>query len=110
MTILRHLARAAALAGTGLLLSAGVTACTPADAAEQEPGSIPTPAMPAIRGVERAVVTAAPNVPAPISRKHATKVIVELTTIEKRMRLADGVDYTFWTFDGHVPGSFVRVR
>jgi nitrite reductase (NO-forming) len=26
------------------------------------------------------------------------------------MRLADGVDYHFWTFDGHVPGSFIRVR
>jgi nitrite reductase (NO-forming) len=26
------------------------------------------------------------------------------------MRLADGVDYTFWTFGGTVPGSFIRVR
>lgn len=26
------------------------------------------------------------------------------------MRLADGVDYTFWTFNGTVPGSFIRVR
>jgi nitrite reductase (NO-forming) len=25
-------------------------------------------------------------------------------------RLADGVDYTFWTFGGNVPGSFIRVR
>jgi nitrite reductase (NO-forming) len=61
-------------------------------------------------GVERAVLTAAPNVPAPITRTHATKVVVELETIEKTMRLADGVDYTFWTFGGNVPGSFIRVR
>jgi nitrite reductase (NO-forming) len=26
------------------------------------------------------------------------------------MRLADGVDYTMWTFGGTVPGSFIRVR
>ena len=26
------------------------------------------------------------------------------------MRLADGVDYTFWTFGGTVPGKFIRVR
>jgi nitrite reductase (NO-forming) len=49
-------------------------------------------------------------VPAPIGRRHATKVIVELETVEKVMRLADGVAYTFWTFGGTVPGSFIRVR
>lgn len=56
------------------------------------------------------MVTHAPNVPPPITRDYATKVIVELTTIEKTMRLADGVDYGFWTFDGAVPGTFIRVR
>ena len=25
-------------------------------------------------------------------------------------RLADGVRYTFWTFGGHVPGKFIRIR
>jgi nitrite reductase (NO-forming) len=25
-------------------------------------------------------------------------------------RLADGVDFTYWTFGGHVPGKFIRVR
>ncbi len=68
------------------------------------------PKLPPLRGEEVAVVTAAPAVPAPITRNHATKVIVELETIEKTMRLADGVDYTFWTFNGVVPGSFIRVR
>jgi nitrite reductase (NO-forming) len=66
--------------------------------------------MPEIRGEEKAVLTSAPNVPAPITRDYATKVIVELETIEKTMRLADGVDYTFWTFGGNVPGNFIRVR
>ena len=58
-----------------------------------------------IVGEEVAVLTEAPNVPAPITRKHATKVIVNLEVIEKTMRLADGVEYTFWTFGGTVPGQ-----
>ena len=63
-----------------------------------------------IEGEEIAVLTDAPNVPPPITRKHATKVIVNLEVIEHVQRLADGVDYTFWTFGGHVPGKFIRVR
>jgi nitrite reductase (NO-forming) len=75
-----------------------------------DPDRIGVHALPPIKGVEHAVVTTAPNVPAPITRDYATKVIVELETVEKVMRLADGVDYTFWTFGGQVPGNFVRVR
>jgi nitrite reductase (NO-forming) len=30
--------------------------------------------------------------------------------IEKVMQISDGVDYTFWTFGGQVPGKFIRVR
>ena len=63
-----------------------------------------------IVGEEVAILTDAPNVPAPITRKHATKVIVNLEMSEKKMRLADGVEYTMWTFGGSVPGKFIRVR
>jgi nitrite reductase (NO-forming) len=72
--------------------------------------AIPVRDTPAIRGEVVAELTAAPGVPAPITRTYATKVIVDLEVIEKTMRLADGVDYTFWTFGGTVPGSFIRVR
>ena len=61
-------------------------------------------------GEEEAVLTIAPNVPPPITRDHATKVIVNLETRELRGRLADGVEYTFWTFGGVVPGKFIRIR
>ena len=61
-------------------------------------------------GEENAVLTDAPNVPPPISRDHATKVIVHLEVREVEGRLADGVRYTFWTFGGHVPGKFMRIR
>ncbi|MGE9743810.1 copper-containing nitrite reductase [Bdellovibrio bacteriovorus] len=63
-----------------------------------------------IKGEEVAVLTDAPEVPPPITRKHATKVIVNLETKEVKLRLADGVDYTFWTFGGKVPGKFIRIR
>ena len=63
-----------------------------------------------IVGEEVAVLTEAPNVPPVITRTHATKVIVNLDVIEKTMRLADGVDYTMWTFGGTMPGRFIRVR
>jgi nitrite reductase (NO-forming) len=38
------------------------------------------------------------------------RVVVELTTTEEKGTLASGVEYTFWTFGGTVPGPFVRVR
>jgi nitrite reductase (NO-forming) len=33
-----------------------------------------------------------------------------LETIEAKGALSDGVEYTFWTFGGTVPGPFIRVR
>jgi nitrite reductase (NO-forming) len=63
-----------------------------------------------IEGVEVARLTSPPHVPPPITRKHATQVVVDLEVVEKTMRLADGVEYEVWTFGGTVPGSFIRVR
>lgn len=63
-----------------------------------------------IRGEEQAVLTSPPRVPPPIARDHSTRVIVNLEAHEQTARLADGVDYTFWSFGGTVPGSFIRVR
>ncbi len=60
--------------------------------------------------VETAKLTAAPSVPPVINRDSPAKVIVNLDSIELQGKLADGVDYTFWTFGGTVPGSFIRVR
>jgi nitrite reductase (NO-forming) len=57
-----------------------------------------------------AVLTGPPHVPPPIHRNYPAKVIVELEVIEKEMPISEGVSYTFWTFGGTVPGSFIRVR
>ncbi|MCF8186852.1 MAG: nitrite reductase, copper-containing, partial [Sulfuritalea sp.] len=58
----------------------------------------------------QAVLTHAPNVPDQITRNYSAKVVVNMETQEKIMRMADGVDYMFWTFGGQVPGQFIRVR
>jgi nitrite reductase (NO-forming) len=100
------------LLGGSAALAAGLiilTASHPRDPGTYRP-EVPVRELPTIKGEEIAVITQAPAVPAPITRKHATKVIVELETIETVKRLADGVDYTFWTFGGDVPGNFIRVR
>ena len=60
--------------------------------------------------VEFAVLVPPPNVPPPIGRRHPAKVIVNLEVREVTKRLADGVEYTFWTFGGDTPGRFIRVR
>jgi nitrite reductase (NO-forming) len=63
-----------------------------------------------IKGEENAVLTYAPEMPPPITRAYATKIVIHLEVKEVESRLADGVNYTFWTFGGKVPGKFIRVR
>jgi len=63
-----------------------------------------------IQGEEEAVLVAPPFVPPPITRKHATKVIVHLEVRELVKQIAAGVEYNFWTFGGAVPGNLIRVR
>jgi nitrite reductase (NO-forming) len=65
---------------------------------------------PTIQGEENAVLTQPPFVPPPIKRSHATKIIVRLEVKELVKKMADGVEYLFWTFGGDVPGSFIRIR
>ena len=57
-----------------------------------------------------AVLTSPPLVPPPTNRNYPAKVIVNLEVVEKTMQISEGVNYTFWTFGGSVPGSFIRVR
>jgi nitrite reductase (NO-forming) len=58
----------------------------------------------------KAVLTSPPKVPPATGRSAPAKVIVELEVVEKEMPISEGVAYTFWTFGGTVPGSFIRVR
>ena len=101
------------------LLLTGVLAACYGDAPRSASGAAEASAAPIvpiravtdeIRGEEVALLTDAPNVPPPITRTHATKVVVNLEVIEKVARIADSVDYSIWTFGGSVPGKFIRVR
>jgi nitrite reductase (NO-forming) len=58
----------------------------------------------------KAVLQAPPLVPPAITRTAPARVIVDLETTEVKNVLADGVEYTFWTFGGTVPGPMLRVR
>lgn len=50
------------------------------------------------------------NVPPPITRTAPETVRVDLETVEVEARLDSNSTYPFWTFNGRVPGPFVRVR
>ena len=111
----RHsLARVRSFLALGALLSsAALTGCMldANAAAGGKTESVPVRAPnEVVEGQETAILTDAPNVPPPIARTHATKVVVNLDVIEKTMRLADSVEYVMWTFGASVPGKFVRVR
>ncbi|UXI66579.1 copper-containing nitrite reductase [Tahibacter amnicola] len=58
----------------------------------------------------KAILTSPPEVPPPTNRTKPAKVIVELEVVEKELPISEGATYTFWTFGGTVPGSFIRVR
>ena len=87
--------------------SAAKTPASPDTQAVRDPAKLQDEPL---QGQEDAVLTSAPNVPPPITRNHPAKVIVKLEVVEVVKRLADGVDYTFWTFGGSVPGKFIRIR
>ncbi len=88
---------------TGGFIAAGADITKPTGPAAK--GTDPT-----VVGQEVAVLTQAPMVPPPIKRTRPTKVLVRLEVREVIKKMADGVDYLFWTFGGDVPGSFIRIR
>jgi len=57
-----------------------------------------------------AELTAPPHVPTPVGRRKAKKLIVNMEILEEVGEMTDGVKYTYWTFGGSVPGSFIRTR
>lgn len=101
-----------ALAACGGEQAAQAPAETPAASAEaassaaQTAAETPAGELPVID----AVTTHAPEVPPAIDRDYPAKVRVKMETVEKTMKMDDGVEYRYWTFDGDVPGRMIRVR
>ena len=60
--------------------------------------------------VQGAATQAPPAVPDPVLRRAPARVAVRLVTQEVVAPLAEGVGYAFWTYNGTVPGTFLRVR
>ena len=85
--------------------SATATAEAPASSTEAA-AETPAADLPVID----AVTTHAPEVPPAIDRDHPARVRVKMETIEKTMKMDDGVEYHYWTFNGDVPGQMIRVR
>lgn len=50
------------------------------------------------------------DVPPPITRTSPERVKIELETKEVIAEMADGVKFAYWTYNGTVPGPFLRVR
>jgi len=50
------------------------------------------------------------DVPEPIGDRGPQTVRVDLVARELEAQLAEGTTYTYWTFNGTVPGPFIRVR
>jgi nitrite reductase (NO-forming) len=50
------------------------------------------------------------DIPAPVGDRGPQDVRVDINIVEKEGQLDDGTTYTYWTFNGTVPGPFVRVR
>ena len=78
------------------------TSCEKKEKAKEDPE------MMKVFGESEAELTAPPFVPRPVGNRAATKLIVNMEVVEKEMEMADGVTYNYWTFDGTVPGSFIR--
>lgn len=87
-----------------LLISGTFISCEKAVAAKENPEQM------RIYGSSEAELTAPPLVPRAIGNRAPTKLIVNMEVVEKEMEMADGVSYVYWTFDGTVPGSFIRTR
>lgn len=70
----------------------------------------PDPEQMKVSGSIEHPIVQPPNLPRPVGKRGPSKVKVEMEIIEKEMEISDGVTYLFWTFDGTVPGSFIRTR
>jgi nitrite reductase (NO-forming) len=60
--------------------------------------------------VEADISREATDLPPPIGKREPQTVRVDLFSVEIEGRLAEGTTFGYWTFNGKVPGPFIRVR
>lgn len=67
--------------------------------------------LPAAQTLVEANISHEPgDLPPPIGNRSPQTVRVDLLTVELEGRLAEGTTFGYWTFNGKVPGPFIRVR
>ena len=98
-----------ALGTAGALAAAGLARGSGAHAHEGHAHAAPAAPAPLPEGVVE-IVRDPRDLPAPIGARGPATVRVDLETSEVTGRLDDGASYSYWTFNGKVPGPFVRVR
>jgi nitrite reductase (NO-forming) len=69
-----------------------------------------TPLPPAQTLVEADISREPTDLPPPIAKRDPQTVRVDLLAVEVEGRLAEGTTFGYWTFNGKVPGPFLRVR
>lgn len=99
----------------GFTLALVSLGCIPQRVANAGSRGTATPApLPPIDEAKLPVIEAqlgiAPQAAPPVARDHSAKVVVKLEVKELVRDIADGTQYTFWTFNGSVPGPMIRVR
>jgi nitrite reductase (NO-forming) len=93
--------------GLASLLMFGVCSCAKLSpgSSPQQSGGTKAAALPV--GLSR---LPQPQVAPPVNRGHPATVSMELETKVVTALMADGVGYTYWTYNGTVPGPMIRVR
>jgi nitrite reductase (NO-forming) len=71
---------------------------------------IVTPSPPPQTLVEADISREPTDLPPPIAKREPQTVRVDLVSVEVEGRLAEATTFGYWTFNGKVPGPFIRVR
>lgn len=90
--------------GTAAVATVGATISAPGA------GESPTQSAPATQQAVDLPYLPNPEVAAPITRDEPGTVQARLEIEEVEAKLADGVGYKFWTFNGTIPGPMIRAR
>ena len=91
--------------GTAMNMDAPASAPVSGNAVSNEPVVVKNPET---KGAD--IVRDPTDIPAEIGVRAPQTVRVDLEAVEVVGQLASGATYKFWTFNGQVPGPFIRVR
>lgn len=91
---------------TSACAGSGTRAASPQGSGEVRPAPAVQPAVADARPISADPAA----IPGPVGRREPTTVRVDLETREVNGRLADGITYRYWTYNGTVPGPMLRVR